>query len=82
MIYCPDCFKDGVSASVVFDPKHQGDVCPRCDRVFLILNRDPHYRHYATEKGCKTKMRRDIKEQRARSVSTKALIAEILRPSQ
>jgi hypothetical protein len=75
---CPDCFKDGKKSTLVFDPKHTGEVCPRCERVFSILSPDPKHFHYATEAACKRRMRRDQRE-RSMSASTKALTDRILR---
>lgn len=77
---CPDCSTTNGSIVLLFDAKQMGEVCPRCTRVFLLFNNDPNHRHYATEKGCKARMRLDQAQRRGQSVSTRALVERILRP--
>jgi hypothetical protein len=40
---CPDCHANGRTVSCVYDHKFQGEVCPRCQRVFSPLASGLHY---------------------------------------
>lgn len=77
---CPDCAGDGHPATMVFDAKQMGEVCPRCERVLSIFNTNPTHAHYASERACKARMTRDSKRNMHRSVSTRALVERIMRP--
>ena len=80
MINCPDCAVDAIKATMVFDAKQMGEVCPRCERVFSLFIANPDNKHYASEKARNAAMSRDRDRPMHRSVSTQAIVSRILKP--
>jgi methionyl-tRNA synthetase len=54
---CPDCLAEGRQSSLVHDHKQNGDVCPRCERVFSPLL-PGGARHFASRKAAERDMRK------------------------
>jgi hypothetical protein len=75
---CPDCKKfDDATVTTIFDFNHNGEVCPRCERVYSPLL-GANQLHFATQDGMKRRMVRDKAERADMSVSTHAVIDRFL----
>lgn len=75
---CGDCFEDGKQASVVFDAKFMGMVCPRCERIYSP-GHPKDDKQYVTKEAAMRRMTRDEKERKISAGSTLALCKRIMR---